>query len=367
MNRTVAEEKKANDGPTELIRQYRDDFALVLPSHIKPDTWIRLTTGLFRRDQDLADVARKNIGSMLAALLDCARLGLEPGDTYHLVPFGDEIVGIPDYTGLIELIYRAGAVSSVKCAVIYQNDLLPHPDDVAEEFPRGRPRFLWVPSEMDRPHHAPDWFADRGEMIGAYAYAVMLDGSISQVILRNKAEIEKVRDESKGAHKPNSPWRKWPDRMWRKTVIRELEKFVPSSAEFRKDKLRDAVHVEAERIDTRTLTELPAILDRDIIDGAIVDSEQPASDTQPSEITGPQLHTINAMLDKLQFKTAADKATTASLLIGRDIRSTRQMTGDEATTVVDLLERVLESDNPSNAMDAVLAELQAAESPNGGN
>lgn len=253
-------------GAIDLVRQYRDDFAMVLPRHVNPDQWVRLTTGLFRRNAKLAAVAKSNPASLLAALLDCARLGLEPGDTYHLAAFSGEIVGIPDYTGLIELIYRAGMVRSVKCEIVARADLERDSTD-QPLLGRGRPRFEWHPSEMDRPHHRPDWFADRSDMVGAYAYAVMLDGSTSQVVMRNKAEIEQVRAVSKTGKDPNGMWVKWPDRAWRKTVLRELSKFVPTSAEYRADAARGLEQAAASRIETVALPNVP---DGDVMDAEIV-------------------------------------------------------------------------------------------------
>jgi recombination protein RecT len=51
-----------------------------------------MTMGVVRRNKQLALIAQRNPGSFLAAVLDAARLGLEIGDTYHLVPFGNEVV-----------------------------------------------------------------------------------------------------------------------------------------------------------------------------------------------------------------------------------------------------------------------------------
>lgn len=242
-----------------VISHYQRDFAAVLPTHMQArvDQWVRLTQGAFRRNNALQAVLVSNPGSVLAALLDCARLGLEIGDTYHLVPIGGAIVGIPDYTGLIELIYRANAVSTVQCGVVYERDLDYYTDGAGER----RQRFRYVKSEMDRPYHAPEWFTNRGEMIGAYAYAEMRGGGVSHVVVRNKSEIEKVRAVSKTAHHPDSPWQKWPDRMWLKTVIRELAKFVPTSAEDRRlTQLTD-------------LVELPHLQlhDGDVVDGEVID------------------------------------------------------------------------------------------------
>ena len=217
---------KRDEGPGALIEKYRDDFALVLPSHVQASQWVRLSQGLLRRNRELATVAAKNPGSFLAALLDCARLGLEPGDTYHLVPFGNEVTGIVDYTGEIELAYRSGAVSSIVAEVVYSGDT-----------------FTWVPGQMDRPQHAPDWFGERGQMIGAYAYAVMKDGATSRVVVMSEADINAVRAVSKTAGSGSSPWKKWPDRMWLKTVVHQLAKWIPTSAEYRQQVLKSEAAV----------------------------------------------------------------------------------------------------------------------------
>jgi recombination protein RecT len=220
-----------DNGPESMIEQYRGSFAMVLPSHVKPDAWVRLSQGLLRRNKSLASAAKANPGSFLSALLDCARLGLEPGDTYHLVPFGNEVTGIVDWTGEVELIYRAGAVSSVKAEIVYANDV-----------------FVWEPGVMDRPKHTPpvdpatgnpNWFtADRGDMVGVYAYAVMKDGSTSRVVVYDRKQINRLKALAKGTTRKDSPWSLWEDRMWLKSSVKALAKWVPSSAEYREQVLR---------------------------------------------------------------------------------------------------------------------------------
>jgi recombination protein RecT len=77
---TESDQHRRREGsPASLVTAYRDDFATVLPSHIKPDTWVRLAVGALRRDKNLAQAAQANPGSLMVALLDAARKGLEPG------------------------------------------------------------------------------------------------------------------------------------------------------------------------------------------------------------------------------------------------------------------------------------------------
>lgn len=260
---------KRDTGPQALIRQYRDDFAIVLPSHLRADTWVRVAQGLLRRDPKLRAVAESNPGSFMSALLECARLGLEPGVTFHLVPFGNEVQGIEDYTGLVELMFRAGAVESVKAEIVYTND-----------------RFHYS-TEMDRPEHTVDWFGDRGEMIGAYAYATLRGGATSRIVVMSKTQIEDVKKVSKTANRSDSPWQRWPDRMWLKTVVKQLEKWVPSSPEWITHKVQaERAGEQAERELSPTALALPApIRDDEIIDGDIV--SPPAAAPAPAQPPRP--------------------------------------------------------------------------------
>ena len=153
--------------PDVMIQRYQNEFAAVLPSHIKPEQFVRLAVGALRRDPKLMQAATQNPASLMHALLEASRLGLEPGTPeFYLTPrFGRDpgVLGITGYRGEVELIYRAGAVSSVKAEVVYERD-----------------RFDFRP-DMDKPVHEVDWFADRGRVLGAYAYAEMVGGGVPMV------------------------------------------------------------------------------------------------------------------------------------------------------------------------------------------
>lgn len=222
---------KRDNGVAALITKYSGDFAGVLPSHIKPATWIRLAQGALRRDEKLAAVAAHNPGSFMAALLECARLGHEPAtENFYLVPFGNEIQGIEGYRGVIERMYRAGAVATVKAELVYAKDL-----------------FEYRPQTMRVPKHEPDWFGDRGDLIGAYSYAEMKDGTTSRVVVIGMDYIEKVMKESRGSGRSDSPWQKWREQMVLKTAANRLEPWVPTSSEYIREQLRAVQDVAAER------------------------------------------------------------------------------------------------------------------------
>lgn len=213
--------------PSAMIEKYRDDFAQLLPSHVNADTWVRLATGALRRDPNLAQAARQSPHTLMQALSDAARRGLEPGtEQYYLTPRkvkgAWEVLGIVGYQGLIELIYRAGAVSSVVAEIVYSADV-----------------FDYQPGRDDRPSHGVDWdAADRGTLRLVYAYAVMKDGATSKVVVLNRHDIDRIKASSASAGSQYSPWQQHEGAMWLKSAVRQLAKWVPTSAEYITEQLR---------------------------------------------------------------------------------------------------------------------------------
>lgn len=260
---------KVDNSPAAMVQQYKPAFAELLPSHVNADTWVRLATGALRKNRDLAAAAQANPASFMAALSDAARLGLEPGtDQYYLTPRkargGSEVLGIVGYQGIIELMYRAGAVSSIVAECVYAHD-----------------SFDYVPGADERPRHVIDWDAeDRGPLRLVYAYAIMRDGATSKVVVLNGAAIGKIRAASSSAKSEYSPWSTHTDAMWLKSAVRQLRKWVPTSAEYIREQMRAVRDVAAEPLGTTTLPtrDMADILatddvEVDITTGEIVDAD----------------------------------------------------------------------------------------------
>jgi len=264
MTITKPEQQKPSAG--DLVARYGDSFATVLPSHIKPEQWLRLAQGALRKGRrieyrgvqmyELEAAALNNPGVFLSDLMNAARLGLEPGtEEFYLTPRtvkGQlEILGIVGYQGLIELIYRAGAVSSVIAELVYTGDV-----------------FTYQPGRDERPIHVIDWDAeDRGALRLVYAYAVMRDGATSKVVVLNKADIARIKLSSRGSAGEHSPWVTNPGAMWLKSAVRQLAKWVPTSAEYRREQLRAVATVQAETthaaiVDDERRTELESIAEQ---------------------------------------------------------------------------------------------------------
>ena len=181
------------------------------------------------RDPKLKEAAESDPGSLMVALMHAARLGLEPGtEQYYLTPRKEKgrlkVLGIPGYTGLVELIYRAGAVASVIVEVVREQD-----------------GFSYSPGRDDRPLHDIDWTApDRGRLVLVYSYAIMQGGAVSKVVVMNAAKISEIKKSSAGSDYPMSPWNTNEEAMWMKSAARQLVKWVPTSAEYREHLLSAA-------------------------------------------------------------------------------------------------------------------------------
>lgn len=257
--------EKVDASPKALVKTYQDSFISVLPSHItKPESWIRLAQAALKKGKvlnngqtELEVAAANNPPIFLAALLDCARQGLEPGtDEYYLtarkVKGVYQILGITGYQGYIELMYRAGAVDSVVAEVVHAND-----------------SFQFRPGRDDIPVHEIDWDApDRGPLRLTYAFARMKGGATSKVVVLNRGAISKIRAKSPSSDSQYSPWNTDEPSMWLKSSVRQLRKWVPTSAEYRRELLR------AER--ETAVEELPAASE--------VGPDLPAEDGAPENI-----------------------------------------------------------------------------------
>ncbi|KMS79567.1 recombinase RecT [Streptomyces leeuwenhoekii] len=257
--------EKRDQGPAAQIEQYRDEYAALVPSHVNADQWIRLAVGAIRGNKDLEQAARNDVGVFLRELKTAARLGLEPGtEQFYLTPRKSKahgykliIKGIVGYQGIVELIYRAGAVSTVIVEAV-----------------RERDTFRYVPGRDDRPVHEIDWFgADRGPLVGVYAYAVMKDGAVSKVVVLNRTRVMEIRAKSDSKDSDYSPWNTNEESMWLKSAVRQLAKWVPTSAEYMREQLRAQAEVAGE-LATPSVAGAPAMPQPSVLDDADPDYDE---------------------------------------------------------------------------------------------
>lgn len=221
----------------QTMKAYKGELVSTLPSHLqeKGAGWMSSALASIRRNPQLLQAAAESPNTLINALSEAAQKGLQPGTAeYYLTPRKNkgrnEILGITGYQGEIELMYRAGAVSSVIVETVHAND-----------------KFEYVPGRDAKPIHEIDWMSSsRGDLRLAYAYALMKDGAVSKVVIVNEERIKRAKASSQGSDSKYSPWMNDPVAMWMKTAAHDLAKWVPTSSEYVREQLRAVRDVAAE-------------------------------------------------------------------------------------------------------------------------
>lgn len=193
------------------IALQEQEFKKSLPPHIEVKKFVRVLQTAVSVNQNLIGADR---ASLFASAQRAASMGLLPdGNEGAIVEFGGKCQFMPMLAGILRLLRQSGQLSTIDALVVCKND-----------------KFTYRPGLDEVPVHEPDWFGDRGDVIGVYAVARMKDGGAMTEIMSMK-DIDKVRAASRSSNKSGSPWQVWPERMALKSVLRRLAKRLPSSTD----------------------------------------------------------------------------------------------------------------------------------------
>ena len=110
--------------------RYQTDLAQVLPAHIESKAFVGSAIGALRKNPALMEAAENAPGAFMDALMECASLGHVPGgkEFYLTVRRSKHhdgkpiIAGLEGYRGVIERMYRSGAVASVIVREVCEGD-----------------------------------------------------------------------------------------------------------------------------------------------------------------------------------------------------------------------------------------------------
>jgi recombination protein RecT len=206
--------------PSQLVGDYlkamMPTIQSVLPKHVTADRMSRIALNVIRTNPKLLAC---DINSLMGGVMEAAKLGLEPGlmGQCYLIPFENRKAGrveaqfIIGYKGLIDLVRRSGQVSTIEARTVYQND-----------------EFDYSYGLDDKLVHKPA-LIDKGAPIAYYAIAKMKDGGYSFLVMSHQ-EAEQYRDKY-AKSKNYGPWKDEFDAMARKSVLRQLIKYLPISVE----------------------------------------------------------------------------------------------------------------------------------------
>lgn len=251
-----------------LIESQKTELARALPKHLDPDRLARIAFTTIRTGKDLDKCSAE---SLLGALMTCAQLGLEPGPLGHayFVKYGSEATFILGYKGMIELALRSGKIVSLVAREVYQND-----------------KFHVAYGLEDRLEHEPVLTGERGPVIAYYAVAKLVGGGHVFVVM-SRADVETFRKRSRG--KDSGPWVNDYDAMAKKTCIRRLFTYLPTSVELAQALAQDGqvrTEIKADALDDGPQYLDAQIVDTDdagpvntetgeVVDGEVIDPDEP--------------------------------------------------------------------------------------------
>lgn len=217
-----------DNSPVAVIKQklsvMAPEFKAALPAHVTVEKFSRVAQTAILSNPDLMQADR---ASLFGAITKLAQDGLLPdGREAALVIFNTKnrqtngwdkkVQAMPMIAGILKKIRQSGDVAKISAQVVHENDHFV----VSYGF------------DEDVTHNPPPLDKPRGKAIGAYATAVLKDGSRLLEVM-SLEDIEKVRSVSRG--KDKGPWVEWWSEMARKTVMRRLSKRLPMSTDLEEE------------------------------------------------------------------------------------------------------------------------------------
>lgn len=225
------------------LRRMAPEIKRALPAHMTADRLARVAMTTIRLDPKLL---RCNVQSLIAAVMQAAQLGLEPGllGQCYLIPFGAEVQFVVGYKGYIQLARRSREVLTIDAHEVCEHDQF--------EFAYGfDPKLLHVPA-----------LEDRGEITRFYA-AMTLVGGGRQAHVMSRHEVDVIRAKAPGRNSP--AWTDYYIEMGRKTPLRNLMKYAPLSVEIAKAVAADGT-VKTDI--SEDMAEVPSVIDTTADDAA---------------------------------------------------------------------------------------------------
>lgn len=261
-------QQNAADAVLTWLRRYEHHVTGALPAHMESGPFLAAVRNV------LPSLRSCNPASVLQATLTAARFGLVPdGREAVITAEAGRAVFIATYRGYIALMHRTGEVASVRVGMVYEGD------EFTYEPTAPPPLDFTLKQDPSRTEE------QRGAPLFAYAFAWFTNGHRSQVVTVNRERAEEIRNEHSRAYaeaevsgKRDSFWHTHFDPMWLKTAARQLEKFVPTSAEVRAlvaaDQAGEAGHVQLLHAPDQETAALVAEADR-AGDAAETSQEEP--------------------------------------------------------------------------------------------
>ncbi len=204
-----------------LLEVSKKQIEMALPKHLTADRMLRIAVTELRKNPTLAECSQE---SFLGAIIQCSQLGLEPGGHLghsYLVPFNNKKNNIKEcqfvigYKGLLALANQSPKTDHAIAHCVYDCDEF--------DYQYGSNPFIThKPNQID--------IGKRGKSLThAYAICFLKESTRPIFIVLSLEDIEAHRNNSKS--KDYGPWKEHYAAMAKKSAIRDLFKFMPSSIE----------------------------------------------------------------------------------------------------------------------------------------
>lgn len=237
MNQNLPSTEKKTLTLRERIENASPEFKKALPGHIPVEKFVRTVQTAISMAPDIG-AACNTPGGVQSLMIACTKAATDgliiDGREAALVTFNQKVKRdngkedwekrvqyMPMVAGLMKKARNSGDISTIDAIIVHKND-----------------DFSYNPATDDAPDHNPDWFGDRGEAVGVYAVVKLKDGT-TQVEVMSKAQILAIAGQSKNSGQYDPKTGKNFGEWWRKTVIRRIAKYLPSSSD--RDEFMQAV------------------------------------------------------------------------------------------------------------------------------
>lgn len=322
----------------EMLEKQKKEIAAALPKHISADTMLQVVMTSIRMNPKLMECEPK---SFVTAVLIASQFGLLPdgvtGQSY-IIPFkNNKKGGIVEaqlqlgYKGELELARRSNQIGRVECQVVYEKDTF--------EYEFGLNPVLRFKPSNDK---------ERGAKKYIYALVQLKDGSpyfdvwTIEQINKHRYQYSKM---------PDGPaWTGSPDKMGKKTVLKQVLDYCPMSVEYQKaSKLDDLAEAGLPQdldilIDPDSIIEIEAEpepkskLDQ-IVENEAAKKGEPAAMVTPMEgsLIASSPENYSSLVDTLdaatEFLTKVQIASIVQTMTGPN-RTKDQLKDDEVVLLI---------------------------------
>ena len=199
------------------LRRMSQEFGSVLPPQIPVERFIRTAITAVQQKPELLRTERRSLmGACMQAAQDALLLD---GREAVLVIYKNKAKYMPMVAGILKKVRQSGQISTIAAHVVYERD-----------------EFDYQLGDEERIFHKPNILEDRGKPVAVYCIARTVDGAAFREVM-STAQVEKIRARSRSAN--DGPWATDWDEMARKTVVRRLSKYLPSSTDMEQVLQRD--------------------------------------------------------------------------------------------------------------------------------